>query len=246
MNHPEKISNTPTIAPLKNVALCLDTLNRAMTRAAHLPGMVVMYAPSGWGKSMAASYVANKTRAVYVECRSSFTKKALLLAIANELGIVPAKTIYELTDQIAEQLMLSGRPLILDEMDHIVDKNAVEIVRDIYEASKATILMIGEELFPNKLRKWERFHNRVLEWTPAQPADIGDVKLLTKLYAPGITITDDLQQRLLDISKGAVRRLCVNIDRIRHEATINDWKTVNLELWGKRPLYTGEAPARRV
>jgi hypothetical protein len=246
MNHTEKIGNPPTIAPLKNVALCLDTLNRAMNRAPHLPGMVAMYGPSGWGKSMAASYAANKTRAAYVECRSSFTKKALLLAIAKELGIVPAKTIYELTDQIAEQLMLSGRPLILDEMDHIVDKNAVEIVRDIYESSKATILMIGEEMFPNKLLKWERFHNRILEWTPAQPADASDVKLLLRLYAPGLTIADDLQHKLLEISKGAVRRLCVNIDRIRHEASVNGWKSVSLDVWGKRPLYTGDAPARRI
>ncbi|WP_207214001.1 hypothetical protein [Solidesulfovibrio carbinolicus] len=59
---------------------------------------------------------------------------------------------------------LHGRPLIIDEMDHVVERNAVELVRDLYEASRAAILLIGEKALPGKLAQWERFHGRILDW----------------------------------------------------------------------------------
>ena len=241
------MTETPAepIAPLKNVAIANGALQAAMSRPQHLPGMVAFYGPSGWGKSFAAAYAANKQRAFYVECRSSWTRKALLLAIATEIGIQPAKTIYELVDQIAEQLLLTGRPLIIDEMDHIVEKSAVEIIRDIYEASQAAILLIGEEQFPRKLARWERFHNRILEWAQAQPCDLDDVKQLARMYCEGIKVDAKLLELLLTRSRAAARRICVNLERVRQFAEAEGHETITLDVWGKREFYTGDAPARR-
>jgi DNA transposition AAA+ family ATPase len=151
--------NSPagTMAPLTNVGICLKALQRSLARPAHLPGMVCFYGPSGWGKSTAAAYVTNKLNAYYIECKSSWTRKAILNAILSEMGIMPENTIYQMADQVYEQLAISGRPLIIDEMDYMVSKGAVEIIRDIYEGSKAAILLIGEERLPKKLERWERF-----------------------------------------------------------------------------------------
>lgn len=235
-----------TTAPLQNVALCNGALERAMNRPAHLPGLVAFYGPSGWGKSTAAAYCANRHRAYYVECKSSWTKKALLTAILTEMGIAPAKTLYEMADQISEQLVLSQRPLIIDEMDHIVTKKAVEVIRDIYEGSNAAVLLIGEELLPAKLREWERFHNRMLAWVPAQPCDLDDAQALARMYCQKINITDDLMARIQDVSRGAARRICVNLENVRQMALSNGLDTIDLPAWGDRPLYSGEAPKRRV
>lgn len=163
-NVTQELSQVKTTAPLKNVALCMKALERAMNSPEHLPRIVSFSGPSGYGKSMAASYAANKYKAYYVECKSSWTKRALLEAIMFQMRIPATGPIYKLTEQISEQLVLSGRPLIIDEMDHIVQRSAVEIIRDIYEGSKAPILLIGEELMPKRLEKWERFHGRVLDW----------------------------------------------------------------------------------
>lgn len=240
-------NDTPnTIAPLRNVSLAAEALLGAMERPAHLPGMVVFYGPSGWGKTFAATYLANKYRAYYVECKSTWTKKALLGAILTEMGIKSATTLYAMADQVSEQLAVSGRPLIIDEMDHLVDKNAVEIVRDIYEGSNAPIMMIGEEQFPHKLSKWERFHNRILHWQPAQACDLADTAHLAKLYAPAITIESDLLEAINKASHGAVRRICVNINDIHREADRQGWDSVGAAQWGERPLSTGQAPKRRV
>lgn len=235
-------------APLRNVQTCAQLMENLITRAPNLPGMGAFYGPSGLGKSCAAAACTNKFNAVYVECRSYFTKKSLLISICREMRLRPGPTIYDMVSQVSEQLSLSQRPLILDEMDHIVDKSLVEIVRDLYEASSAAILMIGEEVFPQKLQRWERFHNRVLDWQPAAPSDINDARKLARVYSVDVEISDDLLERIVAASRGVARRICVNIDLVRRHAT-NTGKPkggCTSQWWGDRAFYTGEAPARRI
>ncbi len=234
------------IALLRNVAACAKVLEHLMHRAPNQPGMGALYGQSGLGKSIAAAYCANKFNGVYVECRSYFTKKGLLLSICKEMRLRPGPTIYDMVAQIGEQLSLSGRPLLIDEMDHIVDRNLVELVRDLYEVSYAPILMIGEELFPAKLKRWERFHNRVLDWCPAEVADAADAGKLAKLYSPEIEIKDDLLAEIIKQSRGVHRRICVNVDQVRQQAKSVGVKSIDLKTWGNRPFYTGEAPVRRL
>lgn len=235
-----------TVAPLANVSLCVRALERAMERPAHLPGMVCFYGPSGWGKSTAAAYTANRHRAHYVECKSTWTRKATLLAILHEMGIPAPRTIYEMTDAICEQLARSGRPLIIDETDHLVDKKAVEIIRDLYEGSGAAILLIGEERLPNKLERWERFHGRILDFVPAQPADLEDTAHLARLYCREVVINNDLLSKIHKASGGSARRICVNLERVQEEALAQGLDAICAADWGNRSLFTGQAPTRRV
>ncbi len=236
-----------TFATLKNVALARRVLDHLVHRAPNLPGMGVLFGPSGYGKSCAAASAATHSQphAVYIECRSYFTKKSLLLTILDEMSIRPGKTVYEMVNQIGEELSLSRRPLIIDEMDHIVDRNLVELIRDIYEVSGAAILMIGEERFPAKLKKWERFHNRILDWQPAEPSDLDDARKLAKLYSPDVAIADELLGQIVHVTRGVTRRVCVNIETVRQEAKKSGAKSIDLKTWGARAFYTGEAPARR-
>ncbi|PVX80022.1 AAA family ATPase [Paraburkholderia unamae] len=233
------------IAQITNLGLCDLAIERALSRSANLPGLVCFYGPSGYGKSMAANYVANARRARYVQAKSVWTKKHFLTAVLFEMGIKPARTIPEMADQVSEELAASGRPLIIDEMDHLVDRNAVELVRDLYESSQAPILMIGEEGLPAKLKKWERMHGRVLAWVPAQPVTLADARQLTSFYCPRVQITDDLLARLVELAHGSVRRVCVNLERIQEESMLAGTDVMDLASWGKRELYTGEAPKRR-
>ncbi|HDR9101571.1 TPA: ATP-binding protein [Burkholderia vietnamiensis] len=235
-----------SIAQIANLGMCDIAIERAVSRSANLPGLVCFYGPSGWGKSMAANFVANTRRARYVQAKSVWTKKHFLKAVLFEMGIKPAATIPEMADQVAEELAASGRPLVIDEMDHLVDRNAVELVRDLYESSQAPILMIGEEGLPNKLKRWERMHGRVLAWVPAQPVTLEDAHKLRPLYCPSVDVDEDLLAKLVDLSHGSVRRVCVNLERIQEEAMVQGLDAIDLAKWGKRELYTGEAPKRRV
>ncbi len=234
------------IADTTNLGLCNIAIQRAMERSASLPGMVCLFGPSGFGKSVAAAYVGNLHRAHYVQAKSVWTKKHTLVSILHEMGIKPSATIPEMMEQAAQELAVSGRPLIIDEMDHIVEKNAVELIRDLYEACQAPILLIGEEQLPSKLKRWERFHGRVLSWVPAQPVSLDDARKLLPLYAREIHIEEDLISHLVQISGGSVRRVAVNMELIQETAITNGWESVDLRTWGKTALYTGEAPKRRL
>jgi DNA transposition AAA+ family ATPase len=194
---------------------------------------------------MAASYCMNKFDGVYVVCRSFFTKKTFVEAILREMGIKPGRTIAEMMEQASEQLELSGKPLIIDEMDHLVDRNALEIVRDLHEMARCSMLLIGEELFPKKLkRRSERFHNRVLVWQPAQPCSREDVHQLAQFYCPGVTIADELLDFIRKSAGSVARVICVNLDAVREYCAKEGVRKIDLEAWGKRSLYTGDAPAR--
>lgn len=248
MPDPEiNVTGTPTVAPLTNVALTLGAVERAKARAPGLPGLVVLHGPSGWGKSTAAAYAATQTRAYYVAMQSVWTRRAFLDAVAREMGLAHQGTLPAVADAIAEQLVLSGRPLLIDEADVLAERaGGAGVIKDLYESTMGTILLIGEEKLPQKLTRYERLHGRVLEWVSAQPAALADAKALTRIYCPGIEVADDLLRELTSKAKGSVRRIAVNLDRIRQEAAALGWTKVDLALWGERQLYTGEPPARRV
>lgn len=243
-NKREQYMTINSIAGITNVALCNTTLQRAMNRAYSLPGIVVFHGKSGLGKSFAASYVANRHNAYFVQCKSTWTRKAFLQAIAKDMGILIKGTVAELMDAICEELMLSARPLIIDEADHLADKDRIFMVMDLYEGSQAPIMLIGEERLPQKLSTYEKIHNRILEWAPAQPCEITDVEQLASIYAPGINIDPQLLENLHSATKGVTRRICVNLDTIAAFAKNEGTDTVTVANYD-RPFFTGQAPKGR-
>ena len=234
------------IAPLANIAVAERAISRALGRGLHQPGLVVMHGPSGYGKSMSAAWVTARNRAYYVQASDFWTKKAMLKDICRSLGLQfkPGDTVDEMAKMVVAQLEQSGRPLILDEFDYVVDKNLVEAVRSLYEGSKAAILIIGEEALPQKLKKWERFHGRILDWYPAQPASVEDARELARLYCPHVEVADCLLGKLVEKARGSVRRISTNLETVQEEALGMGWDAVDLAKWGARAIHTGEPPRR--
>lgn len=233
------------IVPLTNVGLLSAAIGRTLQRPVGLPGLVVMYGKSGLGKSVSAAYAANQYRAYYVECRLTWTKKAFLQAILREMSIKPENTLYQMVDQVAEQLSRSGRPLIVDDVQYLLDKSAADVLTDLYNASQGTIALIGEEGVSTSLGKLERLHNRVLEWVPAQAASLSDVQRLATATYPGVAFAEDLLNDLNKAVSGCLRRIAVNLHRVNSEAAAAGKNVVDLAYWGKRGWFTGQAPERR-
>lgn len=235
-------------AQIHNLELVRIATERLTGRTAGLPGLAALYGPAGYGKTTAAMAVGNETRAYILQMRSAWTRKTLLEKILLEMSLRPHGTIPQMLDQACTQLAASGRLLIIDEFDYCVRSDAmVELVRDLHEgAGAAPILLIGEELLPSKLERWERFHSRVLSWIPAQPVSVADAAVLAPIYCPDIRIATDLLEHLVKLSGGSVRRVSVNLANIADAAATEGWDYVDRNTWGNRPLYTGEAPRRGV
>ncbi|WP_413206752.1 AAA family ATPase [Rhodospirillum sp. A1_3_36] len=241
----QTVNTRGTIAPLRNVTLFTEAVDKVVNRPRHLPSMVTFHGPSGYGKTFSATYAANKYRAYYLEVGESWTKAKFLKALLVELGLQPRGTAADMVDQVINQLVVTDRPLIIDEFDHVVRRKYHETIREIRDKTGAPIILIGEENLPHQLQASERFHNRMLDWVPAVPADAEDTMALADLYAPGVEIAPDMAAYLSDAAHGRVRRICVNIERVRSEALVNGWTVVDRATWGNRPLFTGAPPSRR-
>jgi hypothetical protein len=220
-------------------------IDRLQNRTDGLPGMGCFNGPSGFGKTSAAIYATNAFSAVNVQVQSTWSGKFLCQSILRELGETPRGTIAALVQRISELLAMRDVPLLIDEADHLLRKSLIEIVREIYEGSQVPVVLIGEEEMPQKLRAWERVHNRMLGWQEALEADLQDVRHLAPIYARGVTIEEDLAEHLLQVSARTVRRICVNLDLVAEFARRENLASVDLGLWGKRDLYTGAAPMAR-
>lgn len=241
----KKTRNQSGAAPLRNLKLLDQVLQRSINREDHLPGIVGFSGPSGFGKSTAAAFIAAKHQAYYIEVRSTWTKKAFLEQLVRLMGAAPKKIVHEMADQAVDELGRSQRPLIIDEFDNAIERGLIELVRDLYEQAKSPIVIIGEERLPLKVKKWERFDGRILEWAQAQPADISDAQALNAHYASDVSVSDDLLEKLVAASNGSVRRIVTNLDRIAHFSRDAGLKKIGIAEWAGQPIHTGSAPKMR-
>ena len=232
------------IAPTSNIGLVHTLMDTLMTRASGLPGIGAFYGRSGLGKSFGASYAGHPSgfNGVYVSCRSFETKKSMAEQICKALGLTARGNIPDIVGGIVEALALSGRALIVDEVDFIVESRTLELIRDIHDASGAAVLLIGEEHLPTKLKRHERFDNRVLVWQPATGCTAGDFDLLARQYAPLLAIAPDLKKRVLADTHGITRRVVVNLENIKRWCDRKGTKEAPADC--DVTLYTGRAPGR--
>jgi DNA transposition AAA+ family ATPase len=234
-------------AKLTNMSLGLQTYIDCAEAGVGMPRIGVLYGHSGYGKSVAMAFTAQRTGAAYIEAKSIWTQRSLLEAIAEELGITMlARTGPRILQQIIDQLNMDPRGLIVDESDYLASKQHVEILRDIHDATTIPILLVGEESLPQKLKSWERFHNRILVATPAQPASIEDALNLRAHYCPRVEIADDLVAMVVSACRGVTRRIVVNLKNAERLALEAGCGEIDAAWWGNRPFQTGDVMARRL
>lgn len=238
------MANSTGTLPTKNVALLMELVTRIRDRAQGLPGMGCFYGPTGFGKSMAVCFCAVSHQAYYVQMKSLWSRKYLLEMVLRQMNIEPARTMPPMLEQISRQLALSGRPLIIDEADIIVSKGMVELLRDIYESSQGTVIMVGEENLPGHLERIERVHGRMLDWVGAQPTDIEDARLFADLHCRGLQVSDCLLERILGAAHGSARYVCTNLAQVAEFARKNNLDALTTDTFTGK-LFTGQAPRRR-
>lgn len=221
-------------APLKNVAAFAALLEKMVERDADLPGLACFYGPSGWGKTKSAVYGAKIYRATYIECGYLTTARSMITSILIELGLPkPRGTATDMAAQAIE--IMAGdirRPLIVDEAHFVASKRFVDILRELADKSGAPVIMIGEEMLPAALAQFERVHNRVLEWLPAQPCDAEDLQLLVANRGKGISLSPDLAGAILKATNGNTRRIAANIVRAIEVSQRTGRMTVELNEFG--------------
>jgi DNA transposition AAA+ family ATPase len=167
-----------------------------------------------------------------------------LQEILKQLGGDIRGSIPDLVDKIIDRMASLDRPLIIDESDYLVDKKMVDLVREIHDKTLAPIILIGEENLPLKLKKLERFHNRILHWQHAEPLLLDEMRLLNNSYSKDVEISDDLLAHVYKYIDKRTRRAVVNIALINEQAKKQGLTSIDLKAWGNRALFTGQPTLR--
>lgn len=233
------------LALLKNVILFGELMDRLIATPPHIPPLGVFYGFSGYGKTRSSIFTANIHQALYLEVGASWTIKQFCKHLCIELGIVPQSSTTEMVQDIIDVLQHNRKPLIIDEFDHIarLGVRSINIVREILDKASSPIILIGEHMLPTKLKRWERFDNRVRSWVAARPSDNEDTQKLAEFYAPDIEIEGALLEELCNKAGGITRRICIGIESMKEFAYTTGTNTVTVQNWGDK-VFFDEHPQR--
>jgi len=210
-------------AATQTVSVAANAMETVINSTEGMPAIAALSGAPGLGKTSAAVFLCHPAtyNAVYVSCRSFETTKSLALMLLKELGVA-AKTHWPVStafDHICEALINGERPLVVDEVDYISEKTAINFLRDIHDIARTPLFLIGEEHLKQKLlNHHERFHDRVLVWGKAMPADGSDLDKLIKHYAPALAFEADAKKHLLQATSGVARRIVTALNALREAA----------------------------
>lgn len=237
---------TPFISSLRNVAALFVLIENVNNRHIFLPGLSIFHGPSGFGKTTAVTLASNEFDALVIQVLESDNKTSLCEMILEEMGVTDRfRNVRMMVKRIGQELARANRPLILDDAQYLLKKGMIETVRDIHEASQATIVLVGEEELPHKITRWPNIHGRVREWMRAEPCEIRDAELLADVYANGVDVADDLLERIVENSQGSIRYVSINLERAKELARSRGKRAINSADWGDRPFHTGQPPQVR-
>lgn len=238
------------IVPVKNIARLREAGDALIQRMPGLPGMGLIWGPTGYGKTTGTTWMVNQCHGVYVRALALWSPQMMLRAIARELDVdtrgVSNGVIVEL---IIRRLAETGRPLFIDEADYVVEKKGLtNTLRDIHDLSAAPIVLVGMHGIEKRIRHNEQFTGRIAQWVEFAGLDMEDASLMARVL-PDIEIKPDLVQALHDKASahnaGAeIRRLVIGLNQIEGYAKSTGRQSIALADWPKgRDFFVG-APVR--
>jgi DNA transposition AAA+ family ATPase len=239
------------VVPVKNVSRLITAGDALLNRATGLPGIGLIWGPTGYGKTTAAAWFVNQCHGVYVRAMRMWAPKTMLTSIARELDIdVQGLHNAEMVDHIIRRLADTGRPLFIDEADYVVElRRLTDTLRDIHDMSSSPIILIGMHGVQKKIRGNEQFTGRIAQWVEFAGADLNDAHLLANTLAE-VKIENDLLARLHAAASpkghaeaGAeIRRFVVGLSQIEQYARARGMDRIGLAEWSRGDQFFIDSP----
>lgn len=242
------------VVPTANVQRLMEACETLLSRAPGTPGMAVVDARAGMGKTTAIGFLATRKHAVFVRALSTTTATSLLDSIAFELNISPGKTLANKVHAIVAELVRTQRPLFIDEADYIIGRDGHETklqgaLRDLHDLSDVPVVLVGMNALIARIKRFEQLQGRIANRVEFQPCTPQDAQMLAKQLVEKVIVADDLVEDLRLRADGSIRLVTVGLAKIEQFARKHNKPRMELADWPRgEPFFLGDdvAPVRGV
>jgi Cdc6-like AAA superfamily ATPase len=234
------------IAQVKNIRKVWRAAETLRTRSVGVPGIGLIWGPTGYGKTTAITWLANQPRvnAVYVRAMATWTPSSMLAAMMRELDADPKNRCSAMVDHIVRRLAQEDRPLFVDEADYLADnRKLLDTLRDLHDMSTTPLILIGMKDFQRRVMAREQLAGRISQWLEFEPADLEDARTLVDEVCD-VKVGDDLLAAMHRAAQGSMRGMVVAISRIESWARAENKPSVSMKEWGDRPFTFSSAPKK--
>jgi DNA transposition AAA+ family ATPase len=237
-----------TTAIVKNISNLQEAFDAAMYRDSAVEGMVVVHGKTGAGKTTAITWLTtqlmnNDIHPIWVEASPSWSLKSMLADICRACAVEPKGSSADLAAIVKEQMQM-GKPLFIDEVDHLflpgqeTTLRMIEQIRSLYDFSKTPVVLIGMDKLERKLKTREQLYRRVFQWVEFKDLDRADIRILADALLD-VPVADDFLGLLIEKTGGRVGRIVLGLAQAERRAKGNKWPEINLDRWGDKPLNLG-------
>lgn len=120
--------------------------------------------------------------AIYIRANNDITQNGLLKEILLDLNIHPYHSMQDNLDEILKYLKTDPKIIIVDEVDYLFSRNAIEILRDIQDITGTPIILSGMSNVDMKIAHYKHFEDRLFKKLRFEKYDENDIQeILSKL-----------------------------------------------------------------
>lgn len=226
-----------TFVKTKNVKNFVSLMEELKTLPPNIPKIALVYGEYGLGKSETIKWWTFRNDCIYVRANQGMTTRWLLSEIAEELNIESYWFINETFNEIEKAFFQNKKTIIIDEVDYLIDKKAIEILRDLHDRTGCPMVLVGMANINIKLARFPHLMDRIYkkyEFQKYTPEDIEQI--LEELTEIQFT-KDGLEY--LSTRENQFRQVVKLINKIEKKAKTNQITLLNentlRELLNERP-----------
>lgn len=189
-------------------SIAFDQAVRALGgRGAREASWLLLCGAAGHGKTALARHYAGEEDGLYLRAKAHWTPAALLAELVAGLGQVPERRNAANFDLAARALLARPRPLVVDEIDHVLDRRqTLESLRDLSDVTGTGIVIVGMEEAERRLKRFPQVYSRISQVVRTRPQARDFVAgILAELCE--VTLEDGVADMVLAQTGGHLREI---------------------------------------
>lgn len=215
---------TNVFVKTKNVKKFVSLMDRLKKLPPNIPKLALVYGDHGLGKTKTLIWWATKNDAIYIRANNDITQNGLLKEILLDLNIRPYHSMQDNLDEILKYLKTDPKIIIVDEVDYLFSRNAIEILRDIQDSTGTPIVLSGMGNVDMKIARYKHFDDRLYKKLKFEHYDEVDIQVILNEMTD-LTFTDDAI-KYLATRTNQFRKIVQTLDELEITAETNGFKEI--------------------